>query len=135
MFSVEVNVGRLLEIRLAAPITLEDLQGMGQALGEIFHKHQGRLVSAADATRAAIVSTDVGARVVDVFRTDNPRIERSGILINQSATFGLQIERLVAKAENKARRCFHDAFELKAFLGTLLTRAEHARLAQFLSER
>jgi hypothetical protein len=77
----------------------------------------------------------VGQRVVEVFKTDNPRIERSAILINQGATFGLRIERFVAEAGSSARRCFRDTFDMKAFLGGLLTRQEHGRLAQFLGER
>jgi hypothetical protein len=135
MFSVEVKTGRLLEIRLIAPVTLEDLQGMGQRLAAVFLEHPGKLVAAADATRAAIVTPDVGQRIVEVFRADNPRIERSGILINQSATFGLQIERFVAEADNPSRRCFRDVFDLKVFLGSHLTHDEHGRLAQFLGER
>jgi len=135
MFSAEVRVGRLLEIRLVAPVTLEDLAGLGRELGAIFQRRPGKLVSAADATRAAVVAADVGAKVVEVFRNGNPRIERSAILINHSATFGLQIERLVAEAENPSRRCFRDVFEMKAFLGGLLAREEHGRLAQFLAER
>ena len=135
MFTVDVKVGRLLEIRLVAPVTMQDLQGLGQRLGELFQKHPGKLVSAANAARAAAVPADVAARVVEVFKADNPRIERSGILVSDSAIFSLQIERLVAAAEHPARRCFHDAFELKVFLGSLLNRDEHARLAQFLGER
>ncbi|HEY8207832.1 MAG TPA: hypothetical protein VIG99_10155 [Myxococcaceae bacterium] len=135
MISADVHVGRLLEIRLAAPITMQDLQNLGQRLGGLFQQHPGKLVSIADATRAAIVPEDVANRVVEVFKADNPRIERSAILVSHSATFSLQIERLVAAAANPARRCFHDTFDMKTFLGGLLTRDQHARLAQFLAGR
>jgi len=135
MFSVEVNAGRLLEIRLIAPVSVEDILITGERLVQLFQKHPGKLVSAGDITRATVFPPDVAAKVLEVFRVDNPRLERSAILVSSSAVFGLQIERLISQAENPARRCFHDPFELKAFLGTLLTREEHGRLAQFLSER
>jgi hypothetical protein len=135
MFTIELNVGRLVEIRLVAPISMEDLVGLGEGLGAIFRRYPGKLVSAADATRSAVVPLDVGTKVVDVFRAGNPRIERSAILINHSATFGLQIERLVAEAKNPARRCFRDVFDMKTYLGSLLTHEEHGRLAQFLGQR
>ena len=135
MFSVDVKVGRLLEIRLIAPVSLEDIQATGEHLVQLFQRHSGRFVCTADITRATVFPQAVAAKVLEVFKVDNPRLERSAILVSNSAIFGLQIERLIDAAENPARRCFHDRYELKAFLGSLLTHEEHSRLAQFLSER
>jgi len=133
MFSVEVKVGRLLEIRLTAPVTLQDVQTAYDTIGQLFRKHHVKLVSAADLTHATVFSPDVASKVLEAFKGDNPRLERSGILVSNSAIFSLQIERLIAQANNPQRRCFHDAFEMKTFLGTLLTHEEHVRLAQFLA--
>jgi hypothetical protein len=135
MLSVGVKVGRLLEVRLTAPVTLQDVQAAYDSVGQLFRRHHVKLVSAADITRATVFSPDVAGKVLEAFRGDNPRLERSGILVSNSAIFSLQIERLIAQADNPQRRCFHDAFEMKSFLGNLLTHEEHVRLARFLAEK
>jgi hypothetical protein len=134
MFSIEDKVGRLLEIRLVAPVTLEDIeQGMAR-LGRIFETRRDKLVGVGDFSHATVFPPEVADKLLEALRADNPRIERSGILVSSSALFGLQLERLIAYAKNINRRSFHDPFELKAFLGSLLTHEEHGRLAQFLAE-
>jgi hypothetical protein len=135
MFSVDVKVGRLLEVRLVAPVTVVDIDITRERLGLFFRTFPGKLVACGDFSRADVFLPDVATRVLETFKHDNPKIERSGILVSASAIFSLQLERLVAQANNSARRCFREPFELKAFLGNLLTRDEHGRLAAFLGER
>ncbi|HEY8207831.1 MAG TPA: hypothetical protein VIG99_10150 [Myxococcaceae bacterium] len=118
-----------------APVTLELVQTAEKVIARCFQSHPGKLVGVGDFSRATVFSQDVAARVLGVLKADNPRIERSGILVSPSAIFSLQIERLITAAANPARRCFHDPYDLKAHLGGILTREEHARLAQFLGER
>src|SRR3954466_3027239 len=113
MFSVGVKAGRLLEIRLVAPVTMESVEGTGKLLLQCFQKHPGKLIAVTDITRATVFPQDVAAPRTEVFKVDNPRIERSGILVSDGAVFSLQIERLMAAAEHPHRRCFHDAAHLK----------------------
>jgi len=135
MFSVDVKVGRLLEVRLVAPVTVVDIDVTRERLGLFFRTFPAKLVACGDFSRADVFPQDVASRVLEVFKQDNPKIERSGILVSSSAIFSLQLERLVTQANNPVRRCFRDPFEVKAFIGSLLTHDEHARLATFLSER
>ena len=136
MFSVNVKVGRLLEIRLVAPVTIGDIEQGGSRLAELLRQyHPNKLVGVGDFSQATVFPQEVATKVLEVLKADNPRIERSGILVSQSAIFSLQIERLLAHAENINRRSFRDPYDLKAFLGNLLTHEEHARLAQFLTEK
>jgi len=135
MFSVDVKVGRLLEVRLVAPVSVVDIDKAREHLGLFFRTFPGKLVACGDFSRADVFAQDVANRVLETFRQDNPKLERSGILVSASAIFSLQLERLVAQANNPARKCFRDAFELKAYLGSLLGREEHLRMAQFLAER
>jgi len=136
MLSVDVKVGRLLEIRLIAPVTLQDIEQGHQRLVQLFRRQAPlKLVGVGDLTRATVFAPDVASKALQVLKADNPTLERSGLLVSDSAIFSLQMERLVAQAENPHRRCFHDPFELKAYLGNLLTHEEHARLAQFLIEK
>ena len=133
MFSVEVKVGRLLEVRLVTPVTLEDIERCDKRINELFEKH-GETVLVADYTRATVFAQDVAAAVLDMFKRGKHRVVRSAALVSESAIFSLQVERLIAQAGNPMRRSFHDPFELKAFLGAALNHEEHIRLVQFLAE-
>lgn len=135
MFSVDVKVGRLLEIRIVGNSTPQDVDYVHGRLLDIFRSRPGKMMVACDLTRTGVFSPEVASKVGEIFRQDNPRVERSGILVADSAIFSLQIERLVLQAANPARRCFHDAFDMKTYLGGLLVHEEHIRLAQFLAER
>lgn len=134
MKSIDVKVGRLLEARLVAPVSLEDLEEAHQRLEHFFGAHPEKLVLVADYRRATVLTPEVADRLLQIFRNFNHRIERSGALVSTSAIFSMQIERLIANANNPARRAFHDPFELKTFIGSALNRDEHVRLTQFLAE-
>jgi hypothetical protein len=133
MFSAEVNVGRLLEVRLVAPVTVEDIDRCQERLNELFERH-GEVVLVADYTRATVFSQDVAARLLEVFKRGKGHVARSAALVSEGAVFSLQVERLVALAGNPMRRSFRDRFELKAFLGGALGHEEHIRLVQFLAD-
>jgi len=133
MFSAEVKAGRLLEIRLIAPVVPEDIDQMQERLNQLFDEH-GEVVLVADYTRATVFSQDVATRLLDMFKRARGRVARSAVLLKPGAVFSLQIERLIAQAGNPMRRCFHEPFELKAFLGAAMSREEHLRLVQFLAE-
>jgi len=135
MFAVDVKVGRLLEVRLVAPVTVIDIDVTKGRLALFFRTFPGKLVACGDFSRADVFPQDVAARVLETFKQDNPKLERSGILVSPSALFSIQLERLVAQANNPARRCFRDSFELKTYLAGLLTHEENGRLVQFLAER
>jgi hypothetical protein len=134
MFSVDVKVGRLLEVRLVAPVTVIDIDVTKGRLALFFRTFPSKLVACGDFSRADVFPQDVATRVLETFKQDNPKIERSGILVSPSALFSIQLERLVSQANNPQRRCFRDPFELKTNLAPLLTREENGRLAQFLAE-
>jgi hypothetical protein len=135
VFSVDVKVGRLLEVRLVAPVTVVDIDIIRDRLRLFFRTFPSKLVACGDFSRADVFLPDVAERILETFKYDNPKVERSGILVSASAIFSLQLERLVSQANNPGRRCFRDPFELKAYLGNLLSHEEHGRMAQFLSER
>ncbi|HEY8207833.1 MAG TPA: hypothetical protein VIG99_10160 [Myxococcaceae bacterium] len=136
MYSVNVKVGRLLEIRLVAPVSIEDIEKGVARIVEFLQKHHpNKLVGVGDFSHATVFPPDVASKVLEQLKVDNPRLERSGILVSQSAFFSLQIEKLLAHAENISRRSFRDPTELKAYLAGLLTQEEQARVSQFFSEK
>jgi len=132
--SVDIQVGRLLEIRVVAPVSMEDIHASEQRLGHFFRLRSDKLIVVADYRRATVLAPEAASRQLEIFRSFNPRVERSGILVSRNAIFSMQIERLVTNAKNPSRRAFHDPFELKAFIGSALNHEEHVRLAQFLAE-
>ena len=135
MFSLEIKVGRLAEVRLVVPISMKDIEGIRAAVSQLFQQQPGKLVFVTDMTRATIFTPAEAMRVVEVFKADNPRVELSVFLLNHGISFHHQLERLISQAGNPARRCFHDRDELKTFLRPTLTQEEQDRLAQFFSQR
>src|SRR3954466_5968425 len=116
MFSADVKVRRLLAIRLVAAVTLEDVERTRTRLEEIFQKHfPNKVVGVGDFSHATVFPQEVAIKVLRCIKMDNPRLERSGILVSQSAIFSLQIERLLAHAENINRRAFRDTFHSLSF--------------------
>jgi hypothetical protein len=135
VFTTEIRVGRLVEIRLVAPLSVKDIEGVRTELYQSFRRVPGKVVCVTDWTRANFFTPAEAMRILEVFRADNPRIERSGFLITHGISFHHQVENLISQAGNSGRRTFFDADELKAFLAGNLTTEEQDRLAQFLAER
>src|SRR6185369_8629278 len=115
MFTIDVKVGRLLELRVLGPTVPEDLDRGRDRMAHYFKTIPGKLVACCDFSQASTFSPETAGRVLDTFRHDNPGLERSGILVSDSTIFSLQLERLVKHGDNPNRRCFRDPFELRVF--------------------
>jgi len=135
MFSVEARVGRLIEIRLVTPISMKDVEGARAALVRVLQRLSGKVVLVSDITRATLFTPEEADLMLEIFKADNPRVERSAFLLDDGTDFHRQLQRLIAQAKNSMRRAFQDPDELKAFLVTALTDEEHGRLTRFLAER
>jgi hypothetical protein len=135
--SVANHVGRLLEIRVVPPVTLDDTTR--------FLQDVVRLISAQTAKVVACTDLRIGMRTIDpdsidfiagIMRSENPRLERNALIVPAaSATFVLQMERMIKTAGALQRRIFRTRGEAEAWLGEVLTGAEKARLRTFLDER
>src|SRR6185295_2125255 len=131
MYSVQIVVGRLVEVRLVTPTSMKDIEGLRSGLLQLFQQRPGKLVFISDLTGATVFTPEEADMVLEVFKADNPRIERSAFLLNRGVFFHRQVERLISQAKNPARRSFLEPDELKAFLVAALTDAEHGRLSRF----
>ena len=68
-------------------------------------------------------------------RTDNPRVERNGVLGSEDALLTLQVQRLLVEAGGQDRRkVFTRATALLTWLSEVLEEPERARLGVFLDE-
>jgi hypothetical protein len=136
MFTVEVQVGRIIEARITELRTLERAVAYGKAVSQLIKQSSGheQMILCADHRAVAIYPQAVTDELAILFGINNHRLERVAILVAASnATLSMQLGRLVREAHNPGRRVFLAASEAEAFLGEIVTAAERTRLAQFLA--
>ena len=130
------HVGRLLEVRVVPPVTLEETTRFLQEIVRLTAAQPAKIVACTD-LRGGARATD--PEMIDfiagVIRSENPRLERNALVVPPlSPTFALQMERMVKSAGTQQRRIFKTRGEAEAWLGEVLTGAERARLRTFLDE-
>lgn len=134
MFTIENSVGRLVELRMASPITLEELGGFHGAVSKIVARHPGQVVVCTDLLSARVFDQHVTERLTTIIRQESPRVERNAFMVGDGAVFSMQIERIIRDAGFANRRAFRVPTDLITWLGEVLTSAERERLAKFLRE-
>lgn len=132
MWSVEHKVGRLVHVVVGSPFSMEDVEPMFQKLGRVMTAFEGRVVGCTDLRHATVLAPDVAAAVINFLRRDNPKIERSAFLVNDSALLGMQMTRILREAGNPSRRSFHDPDQAISWLTEVLNPAEQVELRHFL---
>jgi hypothetical protein len=134
MVEVGNPAGRLVTFRVRSPVDDGNAASAAADLRRTVEGVVGQVVVCCDLTEARTFSPDTTALFVRVMKADNPRLERSAFLVGaHSATFVLQIERMLREANNPARRTFRDTSELVEWLRPSLTAPEQAALAGFLA--
>lgn len=132
MYSVQISVGRLLEIYLSSPFESTDLKPFKTLLGDVLRASPSKVIACSDLRRATVFTQDIVKGLIEQMRSDNPKLERSGILIAGSAVFTMQMERIVRSADNPARRTFRNTLDCVTWLSELLDPAECRQLQQFV---
>lgn len=132
MYSIENNVGRLIEIRLASPVSLQEVQNLLRIHSRIVLGVQGKYVSVIDLRKAHVFPQEVTEILTRIMTHANPKLERSGLLIGESAIFGLQVERVIHEGGTDHRRPFREPVLLVAWLGEVLSEPERERARLFL---
>jgi hypothetical protein len=131
---MEVRVGRFAELRFGHLFNISETPRLKTSLANIFRDQPGKIVFCVDVRKIERFGVEEEKQMIAVMNTDNPRIERTAILINENGRFGLQILRMLQEADNRARRICRSYDEVKAWLNPVLTAAESARLEEFLNE-
>jgi hypothetical protein len=132
MITTENRAGRLVEVRLASPVSLDEIGRLGRELKRAMLTHR-KIAVAADLSKCTVFPPEIYEAFVSLLRSDNPGIERSAYLLADSAVFTLQLERMVKDAANPVRRTFRDRAALRAWLGQVLTSVEQGAVDQFLA--
>lgn len=134
MLTIQNAAGRVIEIRAGAPLEGEDVERFRRKLADFIDSSPVPMVVCADISGLRILPPDLAQELVWIMRHDNPRIERSAILLpGDRASLELQFDRLLTEAANANRRCFQDSGELERWLGVVLNKAECIRLGRFLA--
>lgn len=138
MLTVEHSVGRLVLVRIMAPVVLADVQPfeqqLGAALRQVAQRGQ-RVIGCTDLTGATVFSPEVSEAFILLLRRDNAVLERSAFLIGPLAMFALQIERMLKQSGHPMRRTFREPPQLISWLGEPLTPEETAHLRSFLQKK
>lgn len=135
MFSAEIRVGRLLEVRMASPLPLYEAQALVQAIRKLVKATRAPSLGVIDMRGVRILDPDVVDFIAELMRRDNPWLARNAFLLaDAGALKTLQIERMLKDGGSIARKAFRARAEAEAWLGQALDDAERARLAAFLDE-
>lgn len=134
MLTIQNAVGRLIEIRASAPLEGDDVDRFRRKLADYLDPAPAPMVVCADISGLRILPPQLAQELVWIMRHDNPRIERSAVLMpGDRASLELQFDRLLAEAANPNRRCFLSASDLERWLGVALDKPECIRLGRFLA--
>lgn len=134
MHKVEHKTGRLVEVKLASPLTPQEVQQFVQELTAIIGRIPGgKYIGVVDLLDAHVFPVAVADGLIQLLSAASPRVERTAMLIGESATFALQVERVIRSANSDHRRAFRRADELETWLGEVMTTEERVRLRQFMT--
>lgn len=132
MHSVANHAGRLIEVRVASPLTIQEVQQLVGELLAAMHNLQGKYVGCVDLLGAHVFAPEVAEPMIKLLSSNAPHVIRTAMLIGDSAVFALQVERAIRTSDPDKRRAFRSPGELKAWLGEVLTPDEKAALERFL---
>lgn len=133
MYTMDTSVGRLCELRVGTSLEHEEMNGFRARLAGLITSIPTKVVFCSDLRATRFVQPNVMDQLIALMRVDNPRLERNALLVS-TASFGLQMERLVMETFNPGRRVFYDRTQCEQWLGEVLDPAERARLKAFLDE-
>jgi len=134
VYQVENHAGRLIEVKLASPLSVDEVQQFAQNFIALMGKIPGKYIGVASLLEAYVFPPAVAEGLSKLLSGAASHVERSAFLIGESAVFGLQVERVIREANNPNRRAFRDGHELVAWLSEVMTPHERQQLERFIRE-
>lgn len=126
-------VGRFIGLRIDGTLTAAELNSFRLNAATAMLAVPARVVFCSDLRRLAVLQNDVFDSLVQMLRTDNPKIERNGLLVSTGATVRMQVQRLAAESGHPGRRVFMAEHEVRAWLSEVLNQDERTALSAFLA--
>jgi hypothetical protein len=127
-------VGRLVEVRIASPLTLEEIKQFTSEHQAVIKRLARKYVGVVDLLQADVFPVPVAENLIHLLSIWAPQVERTAFLIRDSALFALQVERVLRNSNNPNRHAFREPEVLKEWLGEILDPLEQGRLAQFVDD-
>jgi len=127
--------GRLVEVRLASPLSLEEVHQFALEYKTKTGAIHGKYVGVVDITHATLFPAPVAEALIQLLSRAAEHVERTAVLVGEratSATFAMQVERIIRNAASPNRRAFRTVDALRDWLREVLTVEERVRLARFL---
>lgn len=132
MHRVTNPAGRLIEVKLASPLEIGEVKQFVHELMTLIQKVNGKYVGIVDLVEAHVFPPDVTEMLIQLLSGNASHVERTALLIGESATFALQVERVIRSSNNPNRRAFRAPEEAATWLGEVLTVPEKVRLGQWV---
>lgn len=134
MHKAQNVVGRLVEVRFASPLALDEVKQFIAEHHALIKKLARKYVGVVDLLQADVFPVPVAETLIQLLSGMAPQVERTALLIRDSALFALQVERVIRNSNNPNRRVFREPEALKEWLGEVLDPLEQGRLAQFVDD-
>jgi hypothetical protein len=135
MFTAEIRVGRLLEVRMRSPLPLHEAQALIAEIRRLVKGTRAPSLGVIDLRGVRLLDPDVVDFLGELMRRDNPWLARNAfILAESSAVKTLQMERMLKEGGSASRRGFRGRTDAEVWLGEVLGDDEKARLRAFLDE-
>lgn len=134
MHKIQNITGRLVEVRVKPPLTLDEIKQFVAEHRATVSRIPDRYVGVVDLHRATVFPPEVADALIQLLSQMADRVERTAFLIGESAVFALQIERVIRNAANPNRKTFREPGPLKEWLGEILSASERSRLDGFLTD-
>jgi hypothetical protein len=134
MYTIENRVGRLIELRVEAPVTYEELLQFNDTLGKACKPIRGQIVMCTDLVGATVFTQPVTKLWTSIIKQDSAIVERNAVLVGEGAVFSMQVERIIREAGHQNRKAFLSPTDLATWLAELLSVRERTRLEAYLRE-
>jgi hypothetical protein len=134
MYLVENHAGRLIEVKLASPLGIHEVEQFTQQHIALMRKIPAKYVGVVNLLEAYVFPSAVADGLTKLLSGAASHVERTALLIGDSAVFGLQVERVIRESNNPNRRAFRNGQELINWLGEVLTPTEQKQLEKFVRE-
>jgi hypothetical protein len=136
MFTAEIRVGRLLEVRMRSPLPLYEAQALVAEIRRLVKGTRAPSLGVIDLRGVRLLDPDVVDFLGELMRRDNPWLARNAFILAEAsaAVKTLQMERMLKEGGSSSRRGFRARAEAEAWLGEVLGDDEKTRLGAFLDE-
>jgi len=133
MYRVVHSVGRLVEIAIWSPVSLDEVQQWGRDHDAVVGSVGEPYVCLVDLRGATVFPLDVVQAYVSLMKAEQELV-RTATMLPESPMVAMQIGRMIREAGHPQRQAFDDAEALLGWLGEVLGPMERVRVRALLED-